>query len=148
MLALLFSMGRANAVTLEHMKRMCEQLESYWQRDPPTEDGAHVPDQPGAAICYGYMSAVSDLTMLVGGLGVQNMANCYLTPQGKLSGGANCRPTLGICIPKGVSIGQVLAVFLAYARSHVAQWHEGAWTHYLLAMHAAFPCKDEYLTPP
>jgi hypothetical protein len=34
-----------------------------------------------------------------------------------------------------------LAVFLAYARSHAAQWHESAGFHYIAALTAAFPCK-------
>jgi hypothetical protein len=50
---------------------------------------------------------------------------------------------LGICIPAGVSLTQELAVFLGYARSHVAQWHEEAAFQYWVAMMAAFPCKDE-----
>ena len=49
---------------------------------------------------------------------------------------------LGICMPRGVvSYSQVLAVFLAYARSHTAQWHENAGIHYVLALGTAFPCK-------
>ena len=59
-------------------------------------------------------------------------------------GGPLCGHTLGICLPKGSSYSQVLAVFLAHARSHPAQWHEGAANHFQLAMMTAFPCMDEY----
>jgi hypothetical protein len=147
MLALLFPVERATAAetTLEHMKQNCEQLESYWRLDPPTADGSRIPNQAGAAICYGYILAFSDLRQLSGIVGIA--ANCYRTPQGNIVGGPNCRPALGICIPVGVLFSQHLAVFLAYARSHVAQWHEDAWHHYLSAMIAAFPCKDENAAP-
>jgi hypothetical protein len=145
-LALLFPVKRAAAETLGHMKQNCEQLESYWQLYPPTSNGAHVPNQVGAAICYGYILAFSDLRQLVGTVG--NATNCYQSPQGKAVGGPNCRPALGLCIPVGVLFSQELAVFLAHARSHVAQWHEEAWSHYLSAMIAAFPCKNEDAAPP
>jgi hypothetical protein len=56
-----------------------------------------------------------------------------------------CHRTLGFCTPKGVSSDQALAVFLAYARSHVAQWHEEAWPHVLNSMVMAFPCEGQYL---
>jgi hypothetical protein len=51
MLALLFPVERAPAAetTREHLKQNCEQLESYWRLDPPTADGARIPNQVGAA---------------------------------------------------------------------------------------------------
>ena len=51
------------------------------------------------------------------------------------------------CLPKGSSYSQVLAVFLAHARSHPAQWHEHAAPQFQLALMTAFPCKDEYPAP-
>ena len=62
-------------------------------------------------------------------------------------GGPLCGHTLGICLPKGSSYSQVLAVFLAHARSHPAQWHEDAAPQFQLALMTAFPCKDEYPAP-
>jgi hypothetical protein len=56
-----------------------------------------------------------------------------------------CHFTLGFCLPKGWTFAQIFAVFFAYARSHVAQWHEEAWPHVLNPMVMAFPCKDKYL---
>jgi len=55
-----------------------------------------------------------------------------------------CRVTLGFCLPRGVRYIQVLAVFLAYARSHAAQWHQDAAPQFQLSLMAAFPCKDYY----
>jgi hypothetical protein len=49
-----------------------------------------------------------------------------------------------MCIPAGVTFRQGLALFLAYARSHAAQWHDDASPHLLLALMTAFPCKDHY----
>ena len=62
-------------------------------------------------------------------------------------GGPLCGHTLGICLPKGSSYSQVLAVFLAHARSHPAQWHEDAAPQFQLALMTAFPCKDDYPAP-
>ena len=108
----------------------CEPLETHWRQYPPTHDGALVPDQAKAAICYGYMQAFTQLQGLMAG-------DCSKGP------GPNCYRALRTCIPVGVLFNQILAVFLAYARSHVAQWHEQAWSHYAVALATAFPCKSE-----
>jgi Rap1a immunity proteins len=113
----------------------CEKLEVYW-RQQRTD---YLPNQLGPALCYGYILAFSALQHISG----FEATNCYQTPEGKIVGGPKCRPILNFCVPKGVLLNQELAVFLAYARNHVAQWHESAGSHYLLAMLTAFPCKDE-----
>ena len=55
--------------------------------------------------------------------------------------GPDCRPLLNICMATNVTADQILAVLLAYARSHAAQWHESVARHFYLAMVGAFPCK-------
>jgi hypothetical protein len=47
-------------------------------------------------------------------------------------------------MPRVVGFNQILAVFLAYARSKVAQWHEEAASHYRLSLMVAFPCIDQH----
>lgn len=137
-LALLFPGGRATAAeTLEQMKQECEELESYWQRDPPNAGKYKIPNQALAAICFGYLSAITDLTGVLEGTG------CY-GPGPEPAFGPNCRHALNICFPKSATTSQVLAVFLTYARSHVAQWHEIGWLHFLSSLSATFPCKGEY----
>ena len=146
---LLFLGQEAKAETLGDMKQQCEQLEDYWRVYPPTKENSLIPDRAGAAICFGFMEAIIGLT---GGISIPSLAasgdlHCARTDEGKIVGGPNCGHTLGICPPKFVSYSQVLAVFLAYARSHAAQWHEDAAPQFQSAMMNAFPCKGEYPTP-
>jgi hypothetical protein len=144
MLTLLLLGGQAKAGdSLGELKEECEELENFWRLHPPTKDSRLIPAQVGAAICFGYMDAIIGLTW---GIGIPSAIdpNCAVTPEGKVAGGPLCGHTLGICLPKGSSYSQVLAVFLAHARSHPAQWHEDAAIHFQLALMTAFPCKDEY----
>jgi Rap1a immunity proteins len=137
-LTLLFAQERATAavVTLEMMKQTCEELESFWQRNPPKAgDLIAIPNQANAGICFGYLTAFYDLSHLIHGTDCVGPEPAF---------GPNCQHTLDICVPKSATITQTLAVFLAYARSHVAQWHEAGWGHFLNSWLAAFPCKDEY----
>jgi hypothetical protein len=76
----------AKAQSLGDMKQYCEQLESYWRLDPPGMGRASIPNQAGAAICYGYILAFSSAAMLVGIMG-DDLSSCYQTPEGKMAGG-------------------------------------------------------------
>jgi Ssp1 endopeptidase immunity protein Rap1a len=129
----LFSLEKAQAQTLGTMTRYCEKLESFWRQYPPTagEHGARLPNEAYAAICYGYMLAFIDAAQIV-------------DPPNDCSHGfgPNCRSILHICTPPVFLYDQILAVFLAYARNHTAQWHESAAVHLQAAMVAAFPCKN------
>lgn len=148
-LTLLFSGAMAKAVTLGELTHNCEQLESYWRINPTKRQSHTIPNDVDGAICIGFMLPFIDLSGLVGVVGDPDVSTCYTTQGGrKLTGGPRCRPMLGICFPEGVSYSQILAVFLAYARNHAAQWHENAGTHYLRALVAAFPCKDGNLETP
>ena len=115
--------------TLGTMMNNCERLEPYWQEHPPTNNSFTVPDDSLAATCAGFMTGFTQALRLV-----ESPNDC---PNGF---GPNCHPLLHICIPKGVSEDQILAVFLAYARSHPALWHDQATSHFQTALIAAFPC--------
>ena len=131
--------GTANAsVSLEQMMRNCEQLESFWRMKPPKGVDVLVPNQIGAAVCFGYLLAFCGLEGLVEGTDYRRSSNEEPTP---FANSATCSRTLNICAPKYVSANQILKVFLTYARNHAAQGHEDAWFHYLEAMQVAFPCK-------
>jgi hypothetical protein len=145
-LTLLFLGQEAKAQSLGEMKQNCEQLESHWRVYPPTKDNASVPHQADAAICFGFMQAFIGLSNIIGIPSAYD-PNCAGTPEGKVVGGPLCGHSLGICFPKGLSYSQMLAVFLAYARSHAVQWHEGAARHFQNAMMTTFPCTDEYPVP-
>jgi len=121
-LTLLFLGGQAKAKSLGELKEECEELENFWRLYPATKDST-IPAQAGAAICFGYMDAIIGLTWRIG-IPSAIDPNCAVTTEGKVVGGPLCGHTLGICLPKGSSYSQVLAVFLAHARSHPAQWHE------------------------
>jgi hypothetical protein len=144
-LLLLIPINIAKATTLGELTRRCEQLESFWRVHPSPEGQIAIPYQADPAVCFGYMQGFTDLKSLVGFPDNPNPPSCYQTPEGKIGGGWMCHFTLGYCLPKGWSFTQILAVFLAYARGHVAQWHEEAWPHVLNSLVMAFPCKDRYL---
>jgi hypothetical protein len=116
--------------TLGTMKHNCERLELYWRQHPPTNNSFTVPDDDLAAMCAGFMTRFSQASRLVDS--PNDCPNDF---------GPNCHPLLHVCIPKSVSEDQILSVFLAYARSHPAQWHEQATSHFQAALAAAFPCK-------
>jgi hypothetical protein len=80
---LLLSGEGAKAQTLELMKQNCERLESYWQLDPPSANGVSVPNQAGAAICYGLMLAFAGLRENIGFPG--DAANPPATKQEKVN---------------------------------------------------------------
>ena len=136
----------AHAQTLGELTRYCEALENYWRVFPPTGGTVTLPNQGSAAICFGFILAVDGLRSLLGIVGGDN-SSCQRSPDGRITGGASCRPTLGICPPRDVTHPQELAVFLTYARSHPAQSHEPATAHFLSAMIMAFPCKDQPAAP-
>jgi hypothetical protein len=140
-LTLLFSGAKAKAETLGELTQECAQLESYWKTDPPTHQSTTVPNNADAAICFGHIKLFEELTSIIGVVGDPDVSTCSVTQDGKPTGGPRCRLMLGVCTPQGVSYSQLLAVFLAYARSHAAQWHERAGFHFLSALTAAFPCK-------
>jgi hypothetical protein len=135
-LTLLFSWERAKAQTLGTLAQYCERLENVWRQNPPESNKYFIPNDAGAATCYGYLAAISGLSALVITLSREECAKGF---------GPNCRHALSICFPTDVSFQQVLAVFLAYARSHAPQWHETGWHHVRSAMVQAFPCKGEYI---
>jgi hypothetical protein len=144
---LLALISGAKAQTLGELTQECEQLESFWRSYPPTEGTISLPQRADAAMCFGYMQAIIGLRTSIGlpTLPGDPERKCFYTAEGKFGGGAMCRVTLGICYPKGVRANQVLAVFLAYARSHAAQWHEAAASHFRLSLMAAFPCDNQYV---
>ena len=142
---LICTTSQTKAVTLGELTQECTQLETFWQTRPPTRNSSPVPHQADPAICFGYIQAFIDLTGLVGGTPEDpDIQKCFVNIEGELGGGPKCRPALGFCFPKGAGYSQVLAVFLAYARSHTAQWHEPAWSHFATSMIRAFPCKDPH----
>jgi hypothetical protein len=136
-LALLFpgEGARAREITLLEMMHNCERLETYWRQNPPKPGSASIPDTP-AAICYGHMVAYAGLGNMVEG------PDCL-----KGVTGPTCRHALHICFPSPVLYEQILAVFLAYARTHVLQWHDALSFHFANALMSGFPCKGEDTTP-
>jgi len=130
-LAVLMPGGGAKAVTTAgDMMHDCVKLETFWQRYPPTRERAIIPQDADAATCYGFI------------LAVWHLAQIFTPDCSKGIGAPNCRPALGICLPQNSSLPQVLAVFLDYARSHSAEWHNPAGGQFYAAMLNAFGCKE------
>jgi hypothetical protein len=135
---LLALISGAEAQTLGELTQKCEQLESFWRSYPPTESRTPFPHQGTAGMCLGYMQAFFGLEDLIGLPDDPHPSSCFQTTERKLGGGPKCRRTLGFCFPRGVLLNQVLAVFLAYARGHAAQWHEAASGHLHTSLMVAF----------
>jgi hypothetical protein len=135
LVSLIFWQAHVYAQTLGELKEDCEKLETSWNLIPQTSQHVPLPGSAGAAICWGYLSAFSQLTLVVGGVN----PDCS-----KGNWGPGCWPALHVCFPQGTTMGQILAVFLADARSHPGDWHQPAYGHFLNAMIEAFPCKGEF----
>ena len=116
-----FSLGRLTSA--------CELLENQLQT---ANSGRVIVEGAGAGFCSGFIWAVVSLSHFVAD-DPKNDCSKGLGP--------SCRPVLGICVPGSMSDKQMVDVFLAYARSHTAQWHEEASLHVLKSMQEAFPCK-------
>jgi hypothetical protein len=135
LVALLYPVAPANAQTLGELKAGCERLEAYWQQYPPVSTTVNIPDDSGGASCWGYLGAFFQMANMVSGTGEHDCSKGW---------GPGCWSALHVCFPKGVTPEQMLAVFLADARNHPAEWHEQANIRYWEAMKAAFPCKGEF----
>ena len=113
--SLIFWQAPVNAQTLGELKDDCEALETSWRLIPQTSKRVPFLSSAGAAICWGYIAAFSQLTLVVSGVN----PDCS-----KGDWGPGCWPALHVCFPHGTTRGQILAVFLADARSHPADWHQ------------------------
>jgi hypothetical protein len=119
-------------VSLEKMAQNCLLLENFWELNKERNDDMVYPTS-GAAVCFGYLMAVRGLEGVVDGT--------YCS-RSKDKPSQSCHQ-LHFCLPEHTSDTQILAVFLKYVGTHVADWREGASFHYLSAMQEAFPCKGE-----
>jgi hypothetical protein len=134
---LLFSGRTVTAeVSLEQMMRNCLLLETYLELKPAKGDTIVFPNN-GAAVCFGYVLAVRGLQGAIVGTDCSRATDKAFVPSRR------CSRTLHFCMAEQTSDTQILSAFLAYAGTHVGQWHEGASFHYLSAMQETFPCKDE-----
>jgi hypothetical protein len=66
LVSLIFWQAHSYAQTLGELKENCEKLETSWRLVPQTSQ--RVPANAGAAMCWGYLSAFSQLTLVVGGV--------------------------------------------------------------------------------
>ena len=136
--SLIFWQAPVHAQTLGELKDDCEALETSWRLIPQTSKRVPFLSSAGAAICWGYIAAFSQLTLVVSGVN----PDCS-----KGDWGPGCWPALHVCFPHGTTRGQILAVFLADARSHPSDWHQPAYGHFLNSMIDAFPCRGEFSSP-
>jgi Rap1a immunity proteins len=127
-MALFLGRAAADEVSLEEIVRKCLLLENFWALKSPQDATIAFPND-GSAVCFGYLLAFRDLQGAIVG------TDCIPAQ--------SCRRTQQFCIPEKTSDMQILSAFLAYAGTHIGQWHEPAAFHYLNAMQEAFPCKDD-----
>jgi hypothetical protein len=126
---MLLSVRSAHAeVTLGDLMRKCLLLENYWALKSTEDTTSSIPND-GSAVCFGYLLAFRGLQ------GADIGTDCASTQ--------SCRRTLRFCIAEQTPDERILSAFIAYAGDHAGQWHEGAASYYLNAMHEAFPCTDD-----
>jgi len=111
----------AQVTTGSELLARCEQLEKGWRF---RSDGTIFVPNNGMQ-CWGYMSAVFDFSFLI------------LSKEGNKETRA-LGPT---CIPNGVSLVQLIRVFLQYARTNAGHLHEPAPKVVLNAINNSFPCR-------
>jgi hypothetical protein len=84
------------------------------------------------AYCKGYAVGVADALMAVNAM----KANGWTIPSA-------CPPLKGDGVEHGVASEQVRDVVVQYLAAHPEIRHEAAGGHALLALQAAFPCKEQ-----
>jgi hypothetical protein len=80
-----------------------------------------------AGVCHGYFQAVGHL------------ASFYRMEPG----GQSVKALRLMCLPsKGLSVAQLIRMFMAYARAHPEEHHQSAVFGVVNAINPAFPCND------
>jgi hypothetical protein len=79
-----------------------------------------IPFTKKALVCWGYMQAMQDLSVLAD------------------EGG---RRIMGACPPERTTLLELIQAFLSYARSHAGKLPDNAALAVSLALHEAFPCE-------
>jgi hypothetical protein len=79
-----------------------------------------IPNTPEALLCWGYMQAMQDLSVLVDQHGLR---------------------IIGSCPPEETTTLQVVHAFVAYARTHAAELDGNAAAMMIKALQASFPCR-------
>jgi hypothetical protein len=79
-----------------------------------------IPNTAEALLCWGYMQAVQDLSVLVDQHGLR---------------------IIGSCPPEETTTLQVVHAFVAYARTHAAELDGNAAAMMIKALQASFPCR-------
>ena len=67
------------------------------------------------------------------------LENGYFT--GYVIGVSDMRDRLTICLPQGVTVGQLIAIVQKYLRANPEKWNHGAQDLVLNAFRTAFPCR-------
>lgn len=79
-----------------------------------------IPSRKEALLCWGYMEAMQDLSVLVDQDGYR---------------------LIGSCPPEETTLLQLIQTFVTYARSHPAELQGKAAVVVIKALHDAFPCQ-------
>jgi hypothetical protein len=117
LLALIFFLCTpAHSETGNTLLQACEVLE----REARIEEGqVRLPARTEVHRCWGYMSAVQDISVIIDDTG---------------------KPLLESCPDPKTKLTQFIRVFTNYARTHPQELHETASVLIIRAMHQAFPC--------
>jgi hypothetical protein len=102
--------------TAPKMAKYCQNLERGTKRT-----GRHIwiPNTKQALLCWGYMQAMQDMSVLV-------------TPEG--------RRLIGSCPPEQTTLLQLIHLFVTYARSHPGDLQGNTAATVIAGLRKAFPC--------
>ena len=110
--------GQARAIdSARELMSACQELERG--REGAGKD-ILIPNSQEALLCWGYLQAMQDLSVLVDQQGLR---------------------IIGSCPPEDTSTLQLVHAFLVYARSHAAELDGNAAAVVIKALQAGFPCR-------
>lgn len=108
---------RADAIESgTELANYCQSLE---RTTKGTGEHVHIPNTKQALLCWGYMQAMQDMSVLV-------------TPQG--------RRLIGSCPPEQTTLLQLIRLFATYARSHPGEVRGNTAAAVIRVLQVTFPC--------
>jgi hypothetical protein len=117
--ALLAHPDKARAIdSAQELWNACQELER--DREGSGND-VLIPNSKEALLCWGYMQAMQDLSVLVDQHG---------------------RRVIGACPPEETTSLQLIHAFLVYARSHASELKGNAAAVVIKALQESFPCRQ------
>ena len=101
-------------------RELADDCRSLLQAKPGTGEQIRIPFTKKALVCWGYMQAMQDLSVLAD---------------------ENGRRIIGACPPERTTLLELIQAFVSYARSHADRLPDNAALAVSQALHESFPCE-------